>query len=301
MKEINFFLHSQIDKIKWDFCVHNAVNSKIYAFSWYLDIVADDWNALVYGDYELVFPITIKQKFIFKKVCQPLFCQQLGSFSPSESLLYDEIIFNQILSFLNKKYTHFSLSMNHYISKYFSMKEKYSSLKIMHKINLELMLNDNYEQVFSNYNNNTKRNLKKIQDLDLSFERIYVVSDFLSLYVESLASKIKLKQKDYKVIQSLLEIILEKNKGSLYGLFNSQRELLSAAFFTHHGNRSILLFNVSKRHLSANSMTLLIDQYIQKKCQMNLIIDFEGSNIISLQKFYKGFGALEKNYSLIVK
>ena len=102
-------------------------------------------------------------------------------------------------------------------------------------------------------------------------------------------------------MESLIEIILEKNKGSLYGLFNSQRELLSAAFFMRNRNRSILLFNVSKRNLSANSMTFLIDQYIQKNCQTNLIIDFEGSNIVSLQKFYKGFGALEKNYSLIIK
>ena len=104
MKKLKFIENINLNREKWDLCVQKSINRKVYVLSWYLDIVTDRWDALVYGDYELIFPIVSKSRFCLKFMFQPLFCQQLGSFSPSESLLYDEIIFNQILSFLNKKY-----------------------------------------------------------------------------------------------------------------------------------------------------------------------------------------------------
>ena len=65
MKKITFLHNKEINREKWDDCIEHALNSKVYAFSWYLDVVADDWNCLVYGDYELVFPIVIKKKINF--------------------------------------------------------------------------------------------------------------------------------------------------------------------------------------------------------------------------------------------
>ena len=47
MTKIKFLYNKEINKIHWDECVLNSINSKIYAFSWYLDIVSDEWNGLV--------------------------------------------------------------------------------------------------------------------------------------------------------------------------------------------------------------------------------------------------------------
>jgi hypothetical protein len=43
-------------------------------------------------------------------------------------------------------------------------------------------------------------------------------------------------------------------------------------------------------------MFLLIDTFIQNNSGKNLILDFEGSNIPGIARFYKGFGAMAETY-----
>ena len=66
MKSIKYFQYHQIDRVKWDKCIQNSVNKKVYACSWYLDTVASNWDALIYDDYKLVFPIVFKKAFFYK-------------------------------------------------------------------------------------------------------------------------------------------------------------------------------------------------------------------------------------------
>ena len=68
MRELKLLQNHELNKVKWDTCVEGSVNAKIYAFSWYLDIVASAWSGLVYGDDELVFPIVHKRMFCLQKV-----------------------------------------------------------------------------------------------------------------------------------------------------------------------------------------------------------------------------------------
>ena len=63
MKKLKLLHKSHVDKVKWDNCIQSSINRNIYACSWYLDIVCQNWTCLVYGDYELVFPIVFKDFF----------------------------------------------------------------------------------------------------------------------------------------------------------------------------------------------------------------------------------------------
>ena len=70
----------QIDKAKWDAALLHSSNCKIYACSWYLDVVSPNWEALVTDNYEEIFPLTTKKKFTFQYLFTPFFVQQLGFF-----------------------------------------------------------------------------------------------------------------------------------------------------------------------------------------------------------------------------
>ncbi len=59
--DIRLIKRENIDKVKWDSCVHFANNGNLFGYTWYLDNVAKEWDALVEGDYESVFPL-IKKK-----------------------------------------------------------------------------------------------------------------------------------------------------------------------------------------------------------------------------------------------
>lgn len=43
-------------------------------------------------------------------------------------------------------------------------------------------------------------------------------------------------------------------------------------------------------------MFLLIDEFIKQYASRNMILDFEGSNIEGVARFYAGFGAKPFNY-----
>ena len=49
--DIRLVPQEEIDKTKWNSCVHYAANGKIFGYKWYLDNVAIDWVGLVVLDY----------------------------------------------------------------------------------------------------------------------------------------------------------------------------------------------------------------------------------------------------------
>ena len=53
-KHITF---EEIDKNRWNGCVHYAHNGNVYGYYWYLKSVLKEWDAIVEDNYESVFPI----------------------------------------------------------------------------------------------------------------------------------------------------------------------------------------------------------------------------------------------------
>ncbi len=60
---IKHLKYEHIDKERWDDCIDQSFNGVIYAYSWFLDVVCEEWEALVEGDYERVFPINFRKKY----------------------------------------------------------------------------------------------------------------------------------------------------------------------------------------------------------------------------------------------
>ena len=82
---LRYILHHDIDRKKWDAGTDNSIRPKIYALSWYLDIINPGWDAIVEDDYDSVMPVTRRKKFGLLYVCQPVFAQQTGIFSKEEA------------------------------------------------------------------------------------------------------------------------------------------------------------------------------------------------------------------------
>ncbi|HSG67949.1 MAG TPA: hypothetical protein VK994_04530, partial [Bacteroidales bacterium] len=157
---IKYLKYEHIDKKKWDECVEQAVNGSIYAYSWFLDIVCEEWEGLVEGDYERIFPINFRKKWGVNIVYQPFFTQQLGVVSRTE--ITPDVI-NAFLEALPKKYRIVDLNLNTLnqpdIAGYTSVPQ----------VNHELDLIGDYEELRNNYSTNTKRNLAKAEKEDLSY------------------------------------------------------------------------------------------------------------------------------------
>ena len=60
---IGYLKNEEIDRSKWDACLAEIPGVKPYAWSWYLDIMAPGWNALIDDDYNSLFPLPCFRKF----------------------------------------------------------------------------------------------------------------------------------------------------------------------------------------------------------------------------------------------
>ena len=279
--EIQHLKHYQINKAKWDSAIENSELPLIYALSWYLDIVSPEWEALVYGDYDAVMPITVKRKYGIRYIIQPNFAQQLGCFCKQG-------ITNQLNDFINKipeLYKYCNIQLNYTNS-------DLSNYNIQTRVNCELNLSESFQD---NYNTNTKRNIAKANKNDLEF-----IKDFDPSQLIDFTKHNSLENLNKTQFHILKQIIIESEKygvGKAYGVLNKEKEILAVAFLLNKFNRITYLASASNPEgKEKRAGFYLMNELLKINSESNMIFDFEGGNLTNTASFYKGFGAQEKIY-----
>ncbi|MEE4260218.1 MAG: hypothetical protein V2I62_10685 [Bacteroidales bacterium] len=286
---IRYLKNSEINSEKWDECIMHAFNGNVYAYSWYLDIVHENWDALVEGDYERVMPITASQKWNVSYIFQPFFVQQLGVFS--KSILTPEIV-QDFIHHIPKKYKLVDINLNSYNA------PDSQIFNISPNKNHVLDLINKYTTLSDKYATNTKRNLKKSLKYDMSLVKGIKPENLIQLFRTNKGKEVKnWGETEYQRLHRLMYMAIYKGRGLVYGVFNDHNQLCAGAFFLKSHNRLIFLFSATNQQAKENaSMTFLIDSVIHEFAPGKLVLDFEGSNDKNLARFYKGFGAKEVTY-----
>jgi len=283
---LRYLEHKHIDYEKWDRCIENAANSRIYAMSWHLDRTAETWDALVMGDYEIVMPLPYRVKWGIKYLYQPLFSQQLGIFPNPPAIIlkqfYSELLrrFRFADTQINSKNNQIELSGP--IS--FSARENYL-----------LRLSENYQKITSCYSQNTARNIKKAQKNSLSFVAGISIEDYLDFKRNNLP--VKLPGDALKKLKSIIALGLYKGIGEIYGVYTNENELCAAVYFCRWKERVIYMNAASNsKGKELRGMFFLLDRFIHQNAESNLLLDLEGSTIPGVARFYAGFGAIPETY-----
>ena len=277
--EIKYIKHSEINRQKWDDCIQNACNSLVYAESWFLDIVSPHWEALVLDDYEYVMPLPVKKKYGISFLVQPPLTQQLGIFSASK---IDENIVGHFIEKIPYRSYHLDFNEQNLYSK--GIKQH----------NFILNLNKDYRTIRSAYSENTKRNVKKAYNFNVEIKTDISISDFLKFYY--------MTEKKYPVAPNakankLIIESSEKNAITIFGAYNINNQLISALCLLHSSKRLIYWLPVSnKEGKNTSSMFKIVDEIILKYANSNVVLDFEGSNIAGIARFYQGFGGELRHY-----
>ena len=285
-REIRFLHNSLIDIPRWDQIIGNSVNSRIYALSWYLNILQPDWHGLIYGDYLYVMPVIFSKRWGISYMFQPVYAQQHGIFPPS-----DPAIISQFLSFLQQKFRYFNVSLN--ASNSFSLE----GFEIEERKNFVLSLEGNYSNLASQYNSHTKRYLKKSKANNGSPVQIGV-DDFLNFKI--LNSIKPVNKERLKHLRLIISHSLNDQTGEILGIYTQQNALCAAAFFLKDNKRYTYLNSVSSQDgKQLRAMYAIVDSFIYNHASQSFILDFEGSNIEGIARFFSGFGAKPEIYQHI--
>ena len=285
---IQYLQHHQIDKKKWDDTVAECGN--IYAYSWYLDVVHPDWEAIVEDDYQSIMPLTGGKKFGVNYLFQPYFVQQLGVFS-KQPLTQEKT--EALLKAIPAKYRFAEIRLN-------EENEFNENLQgIEYHRNILLDLNQDYNLIRANYHQNTKRNLAKAEANNLQIINTVIPRHVVILFRDNRGVMVdKWGDAEYDRMTQLAQEAQRRQSAFILGVTEKGvGELMCAAIFMKTKRRITFLFSgLNQTGKDKQAMTFLLDQVIQKYAGQPITFDFEGSDDENLARFYLGFGGKEVRY-----
>lgn len=280
--------HDKIDKAKWDHCIDTASNGLIYAYSFYLDTMSKNWDALILDNYSFVMPLTWNKKFGVYYLYQPFFAASLGIFGDNISAE----IMKAFLDNIPGKFKYWDFYLNR--ENVFSV----AGYEIYERRNYFLNLQKNHENLQAAYSKSHLRNIKRAIDLGNVVQKNIPIDNVINLAREQSRGFSPVTDKDYENFSSLFSNLAQKNNAVTYGVWSSQDQLVaSCAYFFSHNRAYYILVGNHPNGRTSGASHLMVDCFIKEHAGENLVLDFEGSDIKNLAWFYGSFGAKEEKYA----
>jgi hypothetical protein len=278
---ISYFNNNEIDREQWDNCIRNSPGVKPYGYSWYLDIMAPGWQALVDDDYESVFPLPGFKKYGIRYITTPIFLQQLGVFSPDKPA---DIFLNEFLDFLPGFYRLIDLCVGDASS--------VNGFKVTEKTNYELDLSSSYEVISSRFSSHCKRNINIASRKKPELVTDITPDELIDLFIANKGSEIKgIKIRDYNRLRTLMHFCIKNKKGRIIGVRTSRKKLIYGNFIVEtKGNITMLLVVNTPKSREKRLGYYVVNELIKESAQTRKILDFAGSSIPSIASFMKSFG-----------
>ena len=282
--QIDILPSDKIDKFKWDNCIARSDSGLIYAYSWYLDKLADNWSGIVVNDYECVIAVPWRKKMGIRYCYDVPFIQQLGYYTNIET--EPQLLVDAFKSFI--KYGHYNFNYaNHEMDGLKGVKQR---------TNFIIDLIDK-ETITNNFSKGFKQSLKNTSQYDLTYTK-GVPGEAIELYKKLYSSHVKnIFLSDYDNFLQLAESLFSQNKCYVRKIINNNGKIVSAALLLKDDKRIYNVINATNeegRRSEANY--LLYSEMLSEFAGTGLLFDFEGSDIPGVKSFYKKTGAVEQPY-----
>ncbi len=280
---IRFLQRNEVNEDAYNDCISKSIQSQIYAFSWYLDVVANTWGVLVLDDYKAVMPIPFRKKYGIKYVYPPLWTLQLGVFGKGDIHL-----------FIKEVEKHFSfIELRLHPGNILSETNQY-------KTNEKQILKINTNFDTSEFRKDRKKDLKKANQQNLVFKKSTNPRTFIELFKNNVGKRTQnIKDKDYTILKNLCEVLQEKRVGELFEVYDKDI-MIAGAFILKHQQKATILFSATDFNNRDNgSNTFLITKIIETYKEEILEFDFGGSSMPSIAKYFKSFGAETITYPFL--
>lgn len=282
---VKHITRKDLDVARYDACIANAINTRIYAYSWYLDAVADQWDVLVYGDYEVVMPLPWRRKFFIHYIYTPAWVQQLGIFFTKEinSSLLESFLLN-----IPQKFKKINLMLNANNE----IKNRYSTKRVNYILNLQ----KDFKTLFDNFKKNRRQSLKEATVFKSTIEKGFDIEKVIALHQLEIAHRTNLNKHDYENLRKLCHKLQIDNEIFIYNCVY-ENTIIGSAIFLYKDNRYYYIISaVDEKEKKKQSMSLILNQFIKDHAGEKAVLDFEGSMLPGVASFFRSFGTEIENY-----
>jgi hypothetical protein len=279
---IVYLKNSEIDREQWDNCINASQSCKSYAYSWYLDIMAPGWEALIDDDYDSVFPLPGFSKFGIQYITTPVFLQQLGAFSPDKP---ESKVINEFIDYMPEFYKFIDLCIG--------QKIEHKRFKVTERANYELDLSYSYSKLWTGFSSHCRRNIQTAVKRKIELTSEIAPEELTNTFVRNKGLELKgIKQRDYNNIISLMKYCTGNNKGRIIGVRSKGHRLICGLFLVEIPGRITTLFVVNSPESREDRVGYyLLNELIRDKAQTGVKLDFAGSSIPSVASYNESFGS----------
>jgi hypothetical protein len=234
-------------------------------------------------------PVAFRKKFGVNYVTQPRFCQQLGVYSEKQ---VDVEVIRKFLRALKKRFGNGSYSFNEG-----NLVGGEHGFSVTDNFNYTLQMLPAYEKLNRAYTSNCRRNVRKAVRAGLEFSGDISIEELVHL--KRIHDHKEQSEGHYRFLNSMFSGLKEKGIVKPFGV-KLGGDLCAGAIFAYCDKRVHYLLSVSTEEGKAKSgMFMVIDKVVQLHSGKKLLLDFEGSNTLSIARFFSGFGARPHHYQHI--
>jgi len=295
----------EIDDNVWNQFIDASPQAIIYAYTWYLDSICEDWLAIVtqnkLSEWVAVMPIPFFTKLNVQRCYMPIFCQHLSVFfkplkiKREKELGLKKKILQQTINAIPLKIKIFKYqagNKNEYLLPFY-WKGYQLNLRYSYYLKIEENKQINY-QLFSH---KTRTCINKAINNGLSIINCTNIESIIDIGKNNIDVAF-----DEKALLKLWEVLKPKNLINAVTAVNSNGETYAGIIYLKFRDKYIYLFGAAnKTYKHLGGMSLIIWHIIQHSENGIKYHDFQGSMIESIEKFYRGFDTYPKPYYQIYK
>jgi len=285
---IKYLKYNEINITKWDNCISKSLNCLIYAYSWYLDIVSEAWEALVEDDYVRVMPLTYDFKFNYQVVYQPFLTTNLGIFSTTP-LTNAEII--NFIEAIPAKFKILEINLNKFNTLNFK------NITIFQNSIFSIDLIQTYTKISKNYNYEIKKTLQNFNNQKLYITNGLMPNEFINFLKKNNYTN---NENNYNIIRQIISFSINRKFSQIYCIYNSKNVLVGISYFIFTNyNVNMIIFSLNKSEFGNDLILFSIDKFIQDNCDKNLTLNIDIKNFNELKNVIRGLGFQEFFYLTI--
>ncbi|MFN5418557.1 MAG: hypothetical protein ACK5B9_15975 [Flavobacteriia bacterium] len=269
---MRFIQSNELNKKKWDELIQN---SNYFSYSYFLDAVAKNWGAYVDENYTKGLAVCFNQTMGIKILYPPFLgrCAEMINLSEKEKV--------EILNQIQKDF-------------------KIGDLNLESEIKSGLVC---VKKVFQTYNPSLKQNTLSKRMLKKATESNFTIkeADFskvLKIIYAELSQKVKeLTSDNQDRLSNFIKELDFQNKLISLGIFNVNTELDGGLLFFEGKDKITYITgacNADSRNLGG--MYMAMNYLIEYATKNNKKVDFGGSNIESIRRFYISIGGEDQEY-----
>jgi len=286
---IRYLAHKDIGGTGYSQLLSGAPNRVPYAQAWYLDLVCPSWGILLDENRGFFMPVPENYTFGVRRILQPPYCQQLGIFGQE---VPDEAVCDEFVGHRSLRVVQMHIALNA------SNGLPVNTRGLYFRPNSTLLLDKPYSECYARFDENTRRNIRKAIKAGVEIRKEDAPGSLLQMKWDTKPAGMQKRQ--LILAGEIIRQALERHEGEIWYAYAPDNEPLAGCFFLKDDLRSVYLISASSpKGKTAGAMFLLVSRYMETYAGTGRILDFEGSTVPGIARFFRGFGAVSAGYPMV--